>query len=200
MTGQLLAPPSSRRAKQTGGRVQCGETSPPLSFAPTPCPRLWDNACLTWNHKARLCPCSTIYLFSLIVSFCPFYGLNISALFSSLQGGGKGIWSISNQVWKTQMLAEAKGNEPSRLGRDSDHGPIKGAAASLLRDYGPRAAPDLVFCIVTLVISLGIIRKNCLRLEKGQKRLLGILSVDCRVYSLSDSSGIIWFYRSLHHW
>lgn len=65
------------------------------------------------------------------------------------------------------MLAEAKGNEPSPLGRDSDHGPIKGAAASLLRDCGPRAAPDLAFCIVTLVISLGINRKTCLRLEKG---------------------------------
>lgn len=107
--------------------------------------------------------------FPFVVSFSPVYGLNVSALFSSLQGGGKGIWSISNWVWKIQMLAEAKGNKPSQWGRDSDHGPIKGAAASLLRDCGPKAAPDLVFCIVTLVISLGIVRKNGLRLEKGRK-------------------------------
>lgn len=38
------------------------------------------------------------------------------------------------------MLAQAEGNEPSQLGRDSDHGPIKGVAASLLRDCDPRAA------------------------------------------------------------
>lgn len=73
-------------------------------------------------------------------SFSPVYELNVSAPFSFLQGGGKGIWSISNQDWKTQMLAKATGNKPSQLGRDSDRGPTKGAAASLLRDHGPRAA------------------------------------------------------------
>lgn len=32
--------------------------------------------------------------------------------------------------------------------------------------------PDLVFCVVTLIISIVIIRKNSLRLEKGQKKLM----------------------------
>ena len=39
-------------------------------------------------------------------------------------------------------------------------------------------------------MSLGIIKKDFTRLEKGQKRLFDILSVDHRVWSLVDSSGI----------
>ena len=44
-----------------------------------------------------------------------------------------------------------------------------------------------MFCIVTLIMSLGIIRKDFPRLEKGQ-RLFGILSVDYR----GRAKEIIW--------
>lgn len=40
-------------------------------------------------------------------------------------------------------------------------------------------------------MSLGIIRKNCLRLGKGQRRSLGVLSVGCRGQSLGLSGGYL---------
>ena len=73
--------------------------------------------------------------------------------------------------------------------------PLCSGKSGLLPSYdGHLGLPDFVFCIVTLVMSLGIIKKDSARLEKGQKRLFGILSVDHRVWSLVDSSGITWFF------
>lgn len=61
------------------------------------------------------------------------------------------------------MLAEAKGNKTNQLGKDSDHGLIERVAASLLRDV-VQGCLIFVFCTVTLVMSLGIIRKDFPRL------------------------------------
>lgn len=114
------------------------EISSSLYFAPTPCPD-WLN-CNVWGLALSVSYLYTSFQYLSGSNFFPVYGLNVSALFSSLQGRRKGVWSISNQDWKIWMLAEAKGNKPRWLARGRDHDPINAAAASLLWNCGPRVA------------------------------------------------------------
>lgn len=137
----------------------------------------------THNRNVWALALSVPYLYAsfqyLSPNFFPVYGLNVSALFSSLQGRRKGVWSISNQDWKIWMLAEAKGNKPRWLARGRDHDPIKAAAASLLWNCGPRVAWSCV-----------LHRHPCYEPWKRAKEICGCPAGGLQGVVL-DSSGII---------